>query len=184
MKLNKLLSSLALTTSIVAFGASAVEPETTTIAKEQGSGSVTFTGSIIDSPCSIAPESSNQTVDLGQVSSVLLSNAGNSTPRNFTIELEKCDTATKKNVTITFDGTKDAINNKLLGVTGSAKGAGVVVTDGSGTQITLGTPSAARSLLNGNNKLVFSAYLQGSSATGEVTPGEFSSVANFTLAYP
>lgn len=35
MKLNKFLSSLALTTSIVAFGASAVEPETTTIAKSK-----------------------------------------------------------------------------------------------------------------------------------------------------
>ncbi|EKT57790.1 fimbrial protein [Providencia rettgeri] len=178
MKMNKLLLVAITASSFAAINASAA------VAPDQGSGTVTFVGSIIDAPCSISPESSNQTVDLGQVSNALLSKAGSSTPRNFSIDLEKCDTTTKKNVTITFGGSKDSVNDKLLGITGSAKGAGVVLTDGSGTQITLDAPSAARNLLAGNNKLVFSAYLQGNTAEGEVTPGEFTSVANFTLTYP
>ncbi|HIE0647018.1 TPA: fimbrial protein [Serratia marcescens] len=176
MKMNKILLAMVMASGISAFAANAADTD-------QGSGSVTFVGSIIDAPCSIAPESSNQTVNLGQVSNVLLANAGSSTPRNFTIDLEKCDTATKKNVSITFGGSKDAVNDKLLGITGTAKGAGVVLTDGSGSRLELGTPSASRGLLSGENKLVFSAYLQGNSATGDVTPGEFTSVANFTLAY-
>jgi len=168
-------------TGFSAFSATAAdEPR----AADQGSGTITFTGSIIDAPCSISPESSNQTVNLGQVSSALLSNAGSSTPRNFSIALEKCDTATKKSVSVTFGGAKDSVNDKLLGITGTAKGAGVVLTDGSGTQLALGVPSSPRTLLVGDNKLAFSAYLQGNSATGSVTPGEFTSVANFTLAYP
>ncbi|MMZ70515.1 Major MR/P fimbria protein precursor [compost metagenome] len=72
----------------------------------------------------------------------------------------------------------------MLGITGTAKGAGIALTDGSGTQITLGVPSTARGLLAGNNKLNFSAYLQGNKIDGTVKPGEFSSVANFTLTYP
>lgn len=180
-KMNKILLAAAVASGFTSFMATAADPAKPA---DQGSGSITFVGSIIDAPCSIAPESSNQTVNLGQISNVLLAKAGSSTPRNFTIDLEKCDTSTKKNVTVTFGGSKDSVNDKLLGITGTAKGAGVVVTDGSGTQITLGQPSAARGLLAGDNKLVFSAYLQGNSATGDVTPGEFSSVANFTLAYP
>jgi type 1 fimbria pilin len=153
-------------------------------AADQGSGTVTFTGSIIDAPCSITPESSKQTVPLGQVSAALLADEGTSTPQNFTIDLEKCDITTLKNVAITFNGSKDAVNSKLLGITGDAKGAGIVITDGSGTAITLGEASTPRLLGTGNNTLLFSAYLQGNSATaGSVVPGEFTSVANFTLAY-
>lgn len=181
MKMNKLAIAFIVASGVVAFNVNAADPAP---AVDQGSGSITFTGSIIDAPCSITPDSSNQTVDLGQISNSLLAKAGSSTPRNFTIDLEKCDTATKKNVTITFGGSKDAVNEKLLGITGTAKGAGVVLTDGGGSQIILGQASAARELLAGDNKLAFSAYLQGSSADGSVTPGEFSSVANFTLAYP
>lgn len=153
-------------------------------AADGGSGNVTFTGSIIDSPCSITPESSDQTVDLGQISSASLVNKGTSTPRNFSIELEKCDITTMKNVTITFTGSTDTTEPALLGITGTAKGAGVVITDGSGSTIKLGQASAARILGAGNNTLIYSAYLQGNSATvGSVVPGEFTSVANFTLAY-
>lgn len=185
MKMNKIVMAMVMASGISAFGAMAVDPVVDPVkATDQGSGNITFTGSIIDAPCSITPESSNQTVDLGQVSNSLLAKAGTSTPRNFTIDLEKCDTTTKKNVVITFGGSKDVENDKLLGITGTAKGAGIALTDGSGTQITLGVPSAARGLLAGNNKLNFSAYLQGNKADGSVTPGEFSSVANFTLTYP
>lgn len=182
MTMNKIVLAMVMASGISAFGAVAADAPVK--ATDQGSGNITFTGSIIDAPCSITPESSNQTVDLGQVSNSLLAKAGTSTPRNFTIDLEKCDTTTKKNVIITFGGSKDSENDKLLGITGTAKGAGVALTDGSGTQITLGEPSAARGLLAGNNKLNFSAYLQGNKVDGTVTPGEFTSVANFTLTYP
>ncbi|HHL2560634.1 TPA: fimbrial protein [Yersinia enterocolitica] len=153
-------------------------------AADDASGNVTFTGSIIDSPCSIKPQSGDQTVDLGQISSAALTSKGTSTPRNFSIELEKCDIATMKNVAITFTGSTDNVDPALLGITGTAKGAGVVITDGSGATIKLGQASAPRALGVGTNTLQYSAYLQGNSATvGSVVPGEFTSVANFTLAY-
>jgi type 1 fimbria pilin len=154
-------------------------------AADQGSGTVTFTGSIIDAPCSITPQSSDQVVPLGQISAALLANQGTSTPQTFTIDLEKCDLAAlMDSVSITFSGMEDSIDNSLLGIVGDAKGAGIVITSGNGTAIKLGEASSAQTLATGNNTLLFSAYLKGSSATaGSVEPGQFTSVTNFTLAY-
>ncbi|KFK96799.1 MULTISPECIES: fimbrial protein [unclassified Serratia (in: enterobacteria)] len=153
-------------------------------AADQGSGNVTFNGSIIEAPCSITPQTADQVVSLGQISAASLSNKGNSTPQNFSIDLERCDTTSLKNVSITFNGDKNADDNTLLGIVGDAKGAGIVITNGSGTVVKLGEASPARQLLAGSNTLLFSAYLKGSSITeGSVVPGKFTSIANFTLAY-
>lgn len=154
-------------------------------ATDQGHGKVTFTGSIIDAPCSISPDSIDQTVSLGQVSNVALKangNAGTSVPHNFEIKLENCDTATLKSVKTTFVGAEGKTDGSL-GITGTAKGASIILTNGDGEQIKLGEASAARVLQNGNNTLLFSAYLKGDGASATITPGDFSAVADFSLAY-
>lgn len=182
MKLNKIMMA-----AVLAFGATSMMANAAV--KDQGHGTVTFKGAIIDAPCSITPETVDQTVNLGQVSNVALKDGGQSTPKNFQIKLENCEltsaTPGKNNaVTITFTGAASAGDAKLLGITGTAKGAGIAITDGSGKLIELGAASNAQALGNGNNTLSFSAYLQGSKASGAVvTPGEFQSVADFTLAY-
>ena len=175
MKLNKIMLA-----AVMALGVSSLAH-----AADQGHGNVTFSGSIIDAPCSIAPDSLDQTVELGAISNVALKNGGGSNPRPFSIKLENCElTEAKKSVALTFSGAKSAADETLLGITGSAKGAGIAITDGAGTIITLGTPSKAQGLLNGSNTLAFSAYLKGASASNAViTPGDFQSVADFTLAY-
>lgn len=82
---------------------------------DQGHGKVTFTGSIIDAPCSISPETVDQTVDMGQVSNVALKNGGKSAPRQFDIKLEQCDNSTLKTVTTTFEGKASAANKDRSG---------------------------------------------------------------------
>ncbi|HBK4608754.1 fimbrial protein [Serratia marcescens] len=181
MKLNNIMMA-----AVVAFGMSS-----SAFAADQGHGKVTFTGSIIDAPCSINPDSIDQTVELGQISKVALLNGGQSTPRNFSIDLENCTFATnaqgaleKNKVALTFTGMESQANNGLLGITGTAKGASVAITDGSGAVIKLGKATKAQELQNGNNTLSFSAYLQGDSASNAViTEGDFQAVADFTLAY-
>lgn len=153
-------------------------------AKDEGHGTVTFTGSIIDAPCSITPDSSDQTVDLGQVSNLALKDGGRSIPQVFSIKLEQCDTTTSKTVTTTFSGTASAADPDLLGLTGSAKGASIGISTTTGTLIKLGKASPAQALLNGSNNLDFAAYLQGDGASATIVPGEFKSVANFALDYP
>jgi len=181
MKLNKIMLA-----AVMAFGVSSVAHAAV---KDQGHGKVTFTGSIIDAPCSIAPESLDQTVELGAISNVALKGGGKSTPRNFQIKLENCELTSKdpgKNntVALTFNGSASDVDAKLLGITGTAKGAGIAITDGAGSNIELGKSSKARELQNGANTLSFAAYLQGAAAsTAVIVPGEFQSVADFTLAY-
>lgn len=176
MNLNK-----TLLTAVIAFGSASMAH-----AADQGHGKVTFTGSIIDAPCSIAPESIDQTVDLGQISNAALANSGQSTPRNFDIKLEDCSFGTKaaKNkVQVTFSGMESVAGNGLLGITGNAKGASVAITDGTGTVIELGKPTKEQTLQDGNGTLTFAAYMQGDGASATITEGDFQAVTDFTLAY-
>lgn len=177
MKLNKIMM-----VAVVAFGMSSLAHAAV---KDQGHGKVTFTGSIIDAPCSITPDSIDQTIELGQISKVALKDGGKSTPRNFSIDLENCEVGEKDNnkVTVTFTGMESMASNGLLGITGTAKGASVAITDGSGKVIELGKATKAQLLQNGNNTLSFAAYVQGDGASAAVTEGEFQTVADFTLAY-
>ncbi|CAI2489709.1 MULTISPECIES: fimbrial protein [Serratia] len=153
----------------------------------QGSGKVTFTGSIIDAPCSIAADSADQTIELGQVSQVSLKDGGKSTVKPFYINLENCELTTsgpgKNNaVNLTFTGASGKDQDGRLSITGTAKGASIAITDGTGEVIKLGTATNAQTLQSGKNTLSFSAYLQGDGASS-ATPGDFSAVTDFTLAY-
>lgn len=176
MKMNKALLAAA-----VVFGMSSLAH-----AANQGHGKVTFTGSIIDAPCSIAPESVDQTVELGQISNVALKNSGQSTPKNFNIKLEDCSFGTpaaKNKVQVTFTGMESVAGNGLLGITGNAKGASVAITQADGQVITLGQATKEQALQDGNNTLSFAAYMQGDGASATITEGDFQAVTDFTLAY-
>jgi type 1 fimbria pilin len=175
MKLNKFIIAA------VAFGITGIANAANPL--DQGHGTVKFEGSIIEAPCSIAPESVDQTVYLGQISNFLLKDGGKSTPENFYIELKNCDITLQKSVTATFTGAEAAGNADGLGITGTASGASIMITDGSGSLIKLGQHTAPQDIQHINNTLAFSAYLQGDGADAVIVPGEFSSIANFTLAY-
>ncbi|MCE1772469.1 hypothetical protein LWT15_22330, partial [Enterobacter hormaechei] len=71
MKLNKLALVLGLGVALAAGAANADDqiPQETKLVN-QGSGTVKFTGSIIDAPCSI--KNTNVEVDMGAVSNVVL----------------------------------------------------------------------------------------------------------------
>lgn len=76
---------------------------------DAGQGTITFSGSVIDAPCSIVPESQNIQVNLGQISVKSLAAADkNSDPVPFTINLAQCS----------FD---DLGNNSTAGTTNYSK---------------------------------------------------------------
>lgn len=175
MKLNKIMMA-----AVVAFGMSSVAAN----AANQGQGTVTFEGSIIDAPCSITPESEDQTVQLGQVSNALLKKGGKSTPKAFSIDLEHCDLEEgKKNVSVTFTGVESATQDGMLSISGEASGASVAIADAGGKLVKLGEASPLVGVNEGNTALRFTAYLQGDGASTAVVPGDFTAVADFTLAY-
>lgn len=153
-------------------------------AADQGHGTVSFSGAVIDAPCSIDAESVDQVVELGQVSNVALQageGTGTSVPKNFQIHLQGCSLSTVKSVTTTF--APNAGGDAYLAVTGEAKGVGVVLADASGAPIKLGQASNATSLKDGDNVLEFSAYVQGNGVADEIVPGDFKAVADFSLNY-
>lgn len=173
MKMNKLVVALGLGMSLVAGSA---------FAAGEGNGTVTFKGAIVDAPCSIEPGAVDQTVELGQISNLALKDGGRSTPSPFQIKLENCDTATKKTVTVTFSGTDSKAVPGKLAITGTAAGAAIGINFGD-SEIELGKPTPAQTLIDGNNQLSFAAFLQGGGASSTITPGEFQSVADFALSY-
>lgn len=175
--MNKLLMTIALSSVLVA-GANAAD--------DQGHGKITFKGSIIDAPCSIDANSEDQTIKLGEISKNQLAGGGKSTPVPLNIQLHDCDSATADKASITFSGIAGDSAAGLDGsfaVTGQGAGVGVVITDMGGNVIKPGIKTSLPALNGGDNDLEFQAYVQGSSASGAVTPGNFTSVANFMMTY-
>lgn len=180
MKLNKLTTAVCLSLGLAAFGANAQI--------DNNNGSVTFTGTIIDAPCSISADTVHQDVELGAISQSMLAEKGQSTPTPFTIKLENCaveetggSARLNNGVSITFTGRPNDTDQTLLALDGDAAGAGVVLTDGLQKVISLGDATPLGELTQGTNNIKFYAYLKGADKT--VTTGEFTSTASFTLDY-
>ncbi|EKQ0893682.1 fimbrial protein [Salmonella enterica] len=82
-----------ITLAMAVFGMMSTVPAfaDTTIVPDAGQGTIQFTGSVIDAPCSIVPESQNIQVNLGQVSLKSLASANSySSAVPVTINLTGC----------------------------------------------------------------------------------------------
>ncbi|MFQ2724945.1 fimbrial protein [Aeromonas caviae] len=178
MKANKILVAMGVGSMLLCGSAVA--------AGGAGSGKVTFNGEIINAPCSVAPESVDQVVEMGQISTKELANGGESNSKPFSIKLLNCEISDKDAVKVTFSGAKDPVEPTLLVIGGGdAAGAGIKMTAPGGDPIELGTPTAAFGLVNGDNELTFSAVLKGYAKqdTKPLKAGAFTAVTNFTLSY-
>lgn len=121
-------------------------------ADDQGSGKIKFKGVVIDAPCSIAPDSVDKEVDLGEVTTAVINANKKSTPVPVDINLENCqlddpadetDTPiTKVEVTFTSAAT-DATDTSLMSNTfaNGAQNVGVRLLDNAEGNITLGQPN-------------------------------------------
>ncbi|HDZ8965062.1 type 1 fimbrial protein (plasmid) [Aeromonas sp. BC14] len=163
----------------------AAEDEGAAVPTDQGHGVIKFVGAIIDAPCSIAPESVDQTIQMGQIANSMLENQGEGPLRPFEIHLEGCSIDTAKTATITFNGIPDDTEKKHLAINGFAKGAAIaMVSQLDGSDVILGTPTKAMSLVSGDNHLKFGAKLVSNVKSGEkATPGEFTATSDFIMSY-
>ncbi|TNV16826.1 type 1 fimbrial protein [Buttiauxella sp. B2] len=172
MKLIKTVMASAVAMALVSFGANAAN---------QGQGVVNFKGTVIDAPCGIAQESADQSIDFGQIGKSHLANGGISVMKDVDIKLVNCNaTSLAKGVSLTFTGnTVNSAINELVtaGPTNTA-----VVLNGYGSDITFGTPTDFVKLSDGDNTLRFKSWVK--QASGKtVAEGDFTAVANFSLAY-
>lgn len=143
-------------------------------------------GELTARPCNIDPDPVSQTVDLKTVNTKTLYQYGHGTAVPFFITLTNCRPVIYKTANITFRGTEDGELTGKLAVSDSTKGVAIALFDSSGQEISLNQPTPATTLVNGNNKLEFSAYLQGrTSAIKErkIVEGEFEATVNFLIDY-
>lgn len=161
-------------------------PFSSAMAIEKMGGTISFSGSVVTTTCAISSDSSNISVDLGQVQASMLSSA-NSEAKNkkhFSIMLEGCEAQSTSGVSVVFSGTADKNDPSSLatGQNGnSAQNVVIRIYDETGQQIALNTESSKILLKEGTNKLNFSA--QFASPLGDATAGDASATATYTLVY-
>lgn len=193
---TKSILAIALAAAGMMYGASVFAAGTTPTAGPFGSGKITFTGTITNSPCDVAPGDDAITVPFGQISYRKLNAADATTDsKPFTIHLQNCafdpnDTTIAgsagkmSKVTVSFSGTADT-GNKAYISTGSAQHVGVqLLKSDNTTPITPNTTMAdgdAQQLQAGNNELKFFARLIALTAT--TTPGDVDASVTYTLKY-
>ncbi|WP_411569408.1 fimbrial protein [Serratia sp. UGAL515B_01] len=111
---------------------------------------------------------------------------GHNTAVPFFITLKNGKPDLFKTANETFLGEEDKELVGKLVVSNDTKGVAIALFDGSGKEVNLNQPTAATVLVKGNNKLEFSAYLQGrSSAIKErkIVEGEFDATVSFQVNY-
>ncbi|ENY3616470.1 fimbrial protein [Escherichia coli O8:H49] len=163
----------------MAFAASGVNAAST-----QGQGSVNFKGEVINAPCSIAPESVDQTIQFGQISKAVLNKGGESVRKSVDIKLLNCELDKQKTVTASFSGATTETPNELS--TAGGTGVSIVMSAADGTQVTFDgtTPAGKLAIKPGDNTLKYMAWVKkGANTAGDVSEGAFEAVAQFNLAY-
>jgi len=165
-------------------------------AADFGQGTITFTGSVLDAPCSIPAADLNQTIDLGQISKndLTTANAASAT-LPIEIHLTGCNFTNAgtppapqlNKLKIAFAGTfSDATKAILLNTApNGATNVGIQIVDNAGKVIS-STPTAEQTLATGNlNTLRYGVRLinTGTGANVAATAGKVGAQVVFTLTY-
>jgi len=153
-----------------------------------GDGTINFTGSILDSACTINSTSNSQTVNLGSIQRTAFKASGDVTAATrFDIVLENCPD-TVKSASVKFDGTANAANNNILALNSgqTAQGVGVALFEKDGvTAIPLSTQSAQMTLDNNQetNRNVMSFVAKYQATQASVGAGTANATSDFTIIY-
>lgn len=170
--------------SALSLSSAAALADTTTV----NGGTVHFKGEVVNAACAVDAGSVDQTVQLGQVRTASLKQAGaTSSAVGFNIQLNDCDTTVATKAAVAFLGTAiDATRTDVLALQSSAAGSatnvGVQILDRTGNALTLdgATFSAQTTLNNGTNTIPFQARYY---AVGAATPGAANADATFKVQY-
>ena len=162
-----------------------------TFAASASDGQINFTGTILDSACTIDTNSANQTVNLGNVSKNAFDAAGTvAGATQFSIMLNNCP-ATVTSAAVKFDGTADSSDPDILALSSgqTAKGVGIAFYEEDGlTAIPLATQSKNITLKTSegeepvnSNKMTFVAKYKATQAA--VVAGTANATSDFTIIY-
>lgn len=154
-------------------------------ASSSDSTQITIRGDILETPCKIAPDSVDQTINMGVTPLSTLSVHGSGKPVPFTLRLEECTLQSAnthrpewQRFTITFVGAADGNDFALQG---DARGAALRITDRDGNISQPGVPLPAYPLASGENSLHYTLQLVRDHHA--VQEGRYHSAINFRLNY-
>ncbi|SUG67861.1 fimbrial protein [Salmonella enterica subsp. enterica] len=175
-------------TAVKAAVAAALVMGVSSFANAAGSntGTVTFTGTIEDSPCSIVVGDEHQTVNLGHIGTGSLMGGKESSKVDFHIGLENCAFTTEKEASTVFSaiGNESSANPGSVALMriggGEMAGSSIVIGNHLGSAIKLGDAYSENLTMNGSvaaakQTLNFKAWVKGDSAATTIDTGEFSS---------
>lgn len=160
-------------------------------AGDMGQGTITFTGSVTEAPCSISAADSNLAIDLGQISKKVLTGAGKfGTPVPVEIHLAGCnfeEDATShalklSKVNVTFPGQTSTTG--MIPNTGDATGVAIQMMNADNTTaVNFATGSAGTQMHQGNgNMLSLFARIANTGATA-ATAGSVAAKVTYMLDY-
>ncbi|HCM8928201.1 TPA: fimbrial protein [Salmonella enterica subsp. enterica serovar Paratyphi B] len=196
---KKTIISAAIIAVVMGYTATATAEAPATVSSGSGKfggGTIIFTGSVTEAPCSIPPGDQNQTVDLGAVSAQALTSGKGSEPVSIKINLKNCDLGTdskysKASLKFQDNGDMQATGKSkgLLNTTGSSdiavqllnrSNAPIDFTSDAtmkpGTEVTLSTGA--------DSDIIFRAHLLGTTgATKTPTAGAIKAQVSYLLDY-
>ncbi len=154
-------------------------------ATNQGQGRVHVRGSIVETPCAIATESRDQSVDMGVTSASLIARNGQSAPQFFHIRLVNCrldrlkpgDPAWRY-FQLTFNGKDD---NGSFALNDGANGIALQLTDSQGNIAHPNQPLPVGEITPGDMILGYSLRLVGNHR--DMQAGNFHSDLRFMMNY-
>lgn len=149
-------------------------------------GYVHFYGKVVNAGCSVATDSQDQTVQMGQIRSNTFSSLGEwNDPHSFQIKLEDCSTDVTKTVGIMFTGEsdgKDPLVFRTGNHAGASNGVGIGISDSLGHLLVPNTsPVKYSPLEEGETVLNYTARYRATSRN--VIPGDASTQVWFSLYY-
>lgn len=144
--------------------------------------SITVTGNIVASPCTIDPESVSRKVPLGDIQAADMANAGSASPwTNFNIKVINCPAGTSY-VTATFSGAASEDNPDIAYQnTGTATNVAVEL-QGTGGE-PFGNGKNFKLPISASKDATWNLQARAYTSKGGVTPGTISSVITMSFTY-
>ncbi|PAA31543.1 fimbrial protein [Pseudomonas fragi] len=158
----------------------------------QGSGSITLHGQILESACALDANSAYQVIELDPLPMGQLIRLGESAPRTFTLRLVKClltrpDPSRPdsylpdwQHVRVTFDGLPD-MGGRFFAAGGTAQGLALRITDMQGQDSKPGVPMGLTPLTGEDQELRYVLQLVGNGRPMAV--GSHRAAVRFRLEY-
>lgn len=149
---------------------------------------VHFSGALVSEPCTIPDADSAITLDFDGIIDKFLYTNGRTPSKEFTIHLEDCDTSISDSMSITFQGRAEPELPTMLAMDAGSTVQGIAVglERADGSAFPINEQLDKQPLRDGDNLLVFKAYIQAtptSIAAKSIEPGNFVATSTFQIAY-